>query len=106
MKRVFDNLVENSLKYSGCEKTDICIQLKEDEKTVQIIFRDNGKGMDNEKIEHIFEQFYRADESRNSECDGNGLGLYVCRYIIKEHKGTIRAANKNGFQIIMELPKI
>lgn len=60
--------------------------------------------MDAEKIGHVFEQFYRGDEARNAACDGNGLGLYVCRYIMEKQGGNIRAENHAGFHVIMELP--
>lgn len=66
---------------------------------------DNGDGMEQEKLGAVFDEFYRGDESRSSGCDGNGLGLYVCRYIIKEHGGKIRAYTKDGFHVEMCLPE-
>lgn len=106
-ERVCNNLVENSMKYNGREE-GLCIriELEHKEEKLQITFSDNGSGVPQEKLSHIFEQFYRGDESRNSKCDGNGLGLYVCRYIIKEHGGMIRAYNENGLHIQMVLPEM
>ena len=72
---------------------------------VSITVSDNGQGMEEEKLPYIFEQFYRGDESRNSKHDGNGLGLFVCRYIVKEHKGTIEAYSENGLHVRITLPE-
>ena len=62
------------------------------------------RGMEPEKLKHVFEQFYRGDEARNAACDGNGLGLYVCRYIIEKHGGTVRADGNEGFVVEITLP--
>ena len=106
MLRVFDNLVENALKYADIEE-DLLLQIyafQVQNHRLCIDFSDNGKGMEQEKITHVFEQFYRGDEARNSACDGNGLGLYVCQYIVKKQGGSIRAENHGGFHVIMEFP--
>ena len=106
MLRVLDNLVENACKYASPEEplrlrmTAFLIK----KQRLCIDFYDNRKGMDDEKIGHVFEQFYRGDEARNAACDGNGLGLYVCRYIMEKQGGSIRAENHAGFHVIMELP--
>ncbi|MDO4555634.1 MAG: ATP-binding protein, partial [Lachnospiraceae bacterium] len=69
-----------------------------------LTIKDNGVGVKEEKLPHLFEQFYRGDESRNSKNEGSGLGLYVCQYIIKQHGGQIYAANDHGLAVTMELP--
>ena len=105
MLRVFDNLVENACKYAqpdGQLRLQIVAFLEKDRLCMD--FYDNGKGMEPEKIGRVFEQFYRGDEARNAACDGNGLGLYVCRYVIEKQGGSIRAENHAGFHVIMELP--
>lgn len=109
-KRVFDNIVENSIKYADTDNLAISIQLQliiekpETNQMLLIRFSDNGNGIAEDKIEHVFEQFYRGDESRTSKNDGNGLGLYVCKYIIEEQNGSIDAINSNGFCINIVLP--
>ena len=101
MKRVFDNFVENSLKYADVKPLVMKLSLEEEpDGGLTITFSDNGKGVEEEKLAFLFEQFYRGDESR-SDGDGSGLGLYVCQYIVKAHGGTIRAENRDGLQIIM-----
>lgn len=104
MKRVFDNLIENSVKYAGCLELRITVVIEKEADFYQIRFCDNGIGMEEEKITHVFEQFYRGDESRTSSKDGSGLGLYVCRYIVEQHGGTICAANDEGFMVKIKLP--
>lgn len=105
MKRVFDNVIENSVKYADCDNLAINIKVSGQNDKVKIIIADNGKGVKEEKMPHLFEQFYRGDESRNSKKDGSGLGLYICKYIIEAHDGTIEAKNSNGFTICIELPE-
>lgn len=105
MLRVLDNLVENACKYAQPKEAlrlRMAVFLIKNQRLC-IDFYDNGKGMDAEKIGHVFEQFYRGDEARNAACDGNGLGLYVCRYIMEKQGGNIRAENHAGFHVIMEL---
>lgn len=103
--RVFDNLLENSIKYGGRpDMLHICFNLKKVEKQIVIEVSDNGNGVQEEKLPHIFEQFYRGDEARVS-ADGSGLGLYVCRYIVTAHEGEIQAYNDNGLHIRITLPE-
>ena len=109
IKRVLDNLIENSIKYGNADPLSIIISLDRNKDVlngmVSITVSDNGQGMEEEKLPYIFEQFYRGDESRNSKHDGNGLGLFVCRYIVKEHKGTIEAYSENGLHVRITLPE-
>lgn len=74
-KRVLDNLTENSKKYCNASPVKIEISLKQKDNNLLICFSDNGIGVPEDKITHIFDEFYRVDESRNV-CKGNGLGLY------------------------------
>lgn len=103
MKRVFDNLLENSMKYAEKELIRICISLQKKEDHIIIRFADNGSGIAEDKLPHVFEQFYRGDESRNSKKDGSGLGLYVCKYIVEQQNGIIKAYNRDGFVVEITL---
>ncbi len=105
MKRVFDNLLENSLKYGEKQPLSIQISMEKREKEILLHVSDNGEGVPEAKLPHVFEQFYRGDESRNSKKDGSGLGLYVCKYIVEQQKGQIRAYNENGFTVEITLPE-
>lgn len=105
MKRVLDNLLENSLKYANIRPLRIRISIEKQDGQVHVIFADNGAGVAEEKLPHVFEQFYRGDEARNSKNDGSGLGLYVCKYIVEQQGGTVRAYNEHGFVVEMTFPE-
>ena len=68
-----------------------------------IRFSDNGVGVPENKLPHVFDEFYRVDESRNKK-EGNGLGLYIVKYLIEAMGGTVWAENEDGFVVSMELP--
>lgn len=104
MGRIFDNLLENSRKYGGVKPLRITVTLEEKETGFLISFSDNGQGVPEEKLEFIFDQFYRADESRNKK-EGNGLGLYIVKNLTESMGGRIWAENRQGFSVYMELPK-
>lgn len=62
---------------------------------VKIVIENQGKTIPPEKLEHIFEQFYRADTSRSSATGGAGLGLAIAKEIVELHDGTITATSTN-----------
>lgn len=103
LMRVLDNLLENSRKYSEKTPLAISITLSRTETGIAIRFQDNGVGVAEEKLPHIFEEFYRADESRNKK-EGNGLGLYIVKTLIEQMQGTVRAGNADGLAVCIELP--
>ena len=103
MQRILDNLVENSVKYSEKSPVHVEISLKSEKEKLHLRVSDDGTGVDEEKLPHIFEEFYRGDESRNKK-EGNGLGLYIVKYLIEAMGGSVRAYNENGLVIEMELP--
>lgn len=105
-KRVLDNLVENSIKYANVDDLRICVRTDIVDDHIEIDVYDNGHGIDADKLPHVFEQFYRGDESRGSKNDGSGLGLYVCKYIIEQQGGSIEAYSRNGFGVRITLPRI
>lgn len=102
LQRVFDNLLENSRKYGGVTPLQIRITLERTEKGFSICFSDNGVGVPQEKLSYLFDEFYRADESRNQK-EGNGLGLYIVKYLIEAMGGNVRAENADGLKIFMEI---
>lgn len=102
IKRVIDNIIENSIKYSEAEKLCVSINVKSDNDNVTIVVADNGKGIAENKLNSIFELFYRGDESRTNS--GSGLGLYVCKYITEAHGGKIWAENNDGLCVYISLP--
>lgn len=100
--RVFDNLLENSIKYADVKPLKLSITLRKIKEKFEITFADNGVGVPAEKLPHIFEEFYRGDEARNGR-EGNGLGLYIVKYLIEAMGGSVRAENGNGLVVSMTL---
>lgn len=101
--RVLDNLLGNSLKYAEVAPIQMKIALERSQGGVRIIFSDNGVGIDPEKLPNVFEEFYRGDESRNRK-EGNGLGLYIVKYLLEAMGGNVQAKSENGFAVLMDLP--
>lgn len=87
------NLVDNALKYGG--QADISIEDSKRYLTIRIA--DNGTGIPESQIDHVFEPFTRLDESRSKETGGTGLGLSIARNIAVAHGGKLALENrKNG----------
>lgn len=103
LQRILDNLIQNSLKYSEASPVHMVISLKHNAEQVILSVGDNGVGVPEDKLPHIFEEFYRGDESRNKK-EGNGLGLYIVKYLTEAMGGTVRAENREGLVITMEFP--
>ena len=106
MQRVFMNLFDNTVRYRTSESSNAVIDVKRGSDEVKICFADDGPGVEPEHIDHIFESFYRADESRTSPEKGSGIGLAVVKQIIEGQGGQIHASSENGLRIEMTLPSI
>ncbi|MBY2476508.1 HAMP domain-containing histidine kinase [Clostridioides difficile] len=103
MQRVFDNLLRNAVYYSY-EGTTIEITAMQDEKNINLKFMNYGNTIPEEKINRIFEQFYRLDTSRSSNNGGAGLGLAISKEIVELHNGIITAHSKDNiivFEVII-----
>lgn len=98
--RIFDNLFENSVKYAGTSPLKIRISLSRTDDRIKVCFSDNGAGVSPEKLPYIFDEFYRGDESRNKK-EGNGLGLYIVKYLVETMGGSVKADNSDGFTVTM-----
>ena len=94
LERSFMNLIENALKYSGCESIGVTIK-KEGSKVV-VNIQDDGKGISGDEQEKIFERFYRVDKSRARKSGGSGLGLAIVKKVVEEHDGSIEVESKDG----------
>ena len=103
LQRIFDNLLENSRKYGEKVPLKMKIGLRKTPGCILIRFSDNGVGVPENKLPYVFDEFYRVDESRNKK-EGNGLGLYIVKYLIEAMGGTVWAENEDGFVVSMELP--
>lgn len=94
MQRVFDNLLRNAVNYSFEDGT-IHIAVTQNENRLSIKFTNYGNTIPQEKLERIFEQFYRLDTARSSGSGGAGLGLAIAKEIVELHSGTITAKSEN-----------
>ena len=93
LSSVFRNLADNATAYSSGR--DIFIRLlDEDAESYTISFADNGIGVEEEHLPHLFERFYRVDKGRSRKMGGTGLGLSIVRNAIAIHGGTITALNR------------
>lgn len=105
LARVFDNLMRNAVAYCDRETT-IHIQVSQDKDNAKIVFINEGPKIANDKLQHIFEKFFRADNSRSSETGGAGLGLAIAREIVEFHGGQIQAqSDDHETRFIVSLPK-
>ena len=102
--RVFNNLVKNAISYSK-DNTDIDIYLKKDDDNIIVEIINKGKMIPQDKLNRIFENFYRLDASRTSKTGGSGLGLAISKQIVELHGGRIKAdSNKNSTTFTVVLP--
>ena len=90
---VWTNLIGNAIKFSD-ENSQISIRLKKTDSQIEIIVEDQGIGLDENTRRHIFEKFYQGDSSRKAQ--GNGLGLPLCKEIMKKCGGKIQVESELG----------
>ncbi len=95
LRRVMGNIVTNAVKYSDKEEGHVEMYVHDAGDMVKVSISDNGRGIDEESLPHIFDRTYRADAARQSR-GGSGLGLAICKKIVEEHGGKIWATSKKG----------
>lgn len=103
VRRILDNLLENSRKYAGTSPVRIDLSVKETDWYLLLEWKDNGQGVPEDKLARIFDRFYRCDEARTKK--GSGVGLYVVKYIMERHQGMVKAENESGLKICLYFPK-
>lgn len=96
MRRVINNIIGNSVKYLDKADGLIEIRILDELDSIRIEIEDNGKGISQKDLSHIFERFFRSDASRNSTKGGSGIGLSIVKKIIEDHGGYIWATSKEG----------
>ena len=106
LTQLFFNLIDNAIKYTPA-KGIITVSLVKKNKIVEIVAKDTGIGIAPNIQEKIFERFYRADSSR-SLSRGYGLGLPICRVIVKRHQGSLilHSAEGRGSTFVISLPVV
>jgi len=105
IERVFINLVGNALKFTPQHGT-ISIEAYHDDEKITVKVSDTGIGIKSEDLEHLFEEFYRADNLINQNVKGTGLGLSLAKKIIEAHQGKMWVTSKinQGTQFYFTLP--
>ncbi len=106
IQQVLINLLSNAAKFSKKPGGEVSIELTRHGTIARIVVRDNGPGIPNDELETIFDKFHQAEDQNNSQHQGTGLGLTICRGIVEHHQGHLRAENipERGSMFICELP--
>lgn len=94
LREVIGNLTENAIKYT--KSGDVTVDIKGDDTHVEIAVTDTGIGIPNEDISHLFQKFYRIDNTDTREIGGTGLGLYLCRRLVETMGGRIWVTSTLG----------
>ncbi len=92
LEQILSNLLDNALRHTP-EGGQIELHLSAEENTLRLSIHDTGPGIPPEALPHIFERFYRADQSRSRTEGGTGLGLSIARQLARAHGGDLTAAN-------------
>lgn len=96
LARVFDNLLRNAVNYSYAGTTIyLSMDYEPIKDEVKICVENHGKTISPDKLDRIFDQFFRLDSSRRSSTGGSGLGLAIAKEIVELHHGTITAESEN-----------
>lgn len=98
LTQVFDNVITNALKYSkGKKKVEFHVKQNTLFNRMTIQIKDNGIGIPLNKVDKIFDRFFRVDKARTRKMGGTGLGLAISKEIVEAHNGRIWANSKEGF---------
>jgi two-component system phosphate regulon sensor histidine kinase PhoR len=95
IRQVLTNLLNNSIKY-GMENGRTKVGFYDMDRNVLIEVADNGIGIPQKHLDHVFDRFYRVDKSRSREAGGSGLGLSIVKHIIEAHKQTINVRSTSN----------
>ena len=105
-REVTSNLIENAIKYTP--SGDVTVDITGDDKQISISVKDSGIGIPAEDIPHLFQKFYRVDNSDTREIGGTGLGLYLSRRLAEAMSGNLRVESKykGGSTFYLEIPRV
>ncbi len=106
MQRVLMNLLENTVRYRKTDRSRVELTVSKRTRNIEIRFADDGPGVSSRHLKHLFDSFYRADESRTNPEKGSGLGLAVVKRIIEGLEGSVYAVSERGLCIVILLPRV
>ena len=99
IRQLISILLDSALKYSPAGgQLELCLQ-KQGRNILLRVSNTTSRPVDEDKLAHLFDRFYRSDQSRNSQKGGYGLGLSIARSIVLAHKGKIRAESPDGMSL-------
>lgn len=105
-REVVSNLIENAIKYTP--SGEVVVNITGDDKQISVSIKDSGIGIPAEDIPHLFQKFYRVDNSDTREIGGTGLGLYLSRRLAEAMSGNLRVESKykEGSTFYLEIPRM
>ena len=106
VREVFQNLIDNAMKYTM--SGGITVRLTGDTNVIQVQVQDTGAGIPAEDIPHLFQKFYRVDNSTTRTVGGTGLGLFICKKIVELYNGRIWVESQlgKGSTFFINLPRL
>jgi signal transduction histidine kinase len=106
IREVITNVFDNAVKYTPEGKVSLAITGNEE--VVQIRVIDTGPGIPASDVSHLFQKFYRVDNSATRSIGGTGLGLFICKKIVELYRGTIWAESEvgKGSTFFINLPRL
>ncbi len=106
MREVITNLFDNAVKYTDEGKISVAITGNDD--VVQVRISDTGPGIPASDLPHLFQKFYRVDNSATRSIGGTGLGLFICKKIVELYNGTIWAESEvdKGSTFYINVPRL
>ena len=104
--QVIRNIIGNAMKYGNQQEPVIEVELGNDNSYVNIEIKDNGPGIPEDKLSHIFDRFYRIDSERTKDLMSTGLGLAIAKEMVEAHGGKIHVNSiiGEGSNFTIQLP--
>lgn len=103
LERVIQNIVNNSIKYIYHGRPIVSLRVTDEDDAIVLRIVDNGQGISEEDLQHVFDRFYRSDQSRNSDTGGSGIGLAIVKEIVEAHDGKVWATSKPDVGTVMHI---
>ncbi|MEK9201666.1 MAG: ATP-binding protein, partial [Patescibacteria group bacterium] len=107
IKEVMINLIDNAIHYTQHGSITLTVSDLEEKGIVRISVKDTGIGVLKEDVSSLFKKFSRMENAKKISSEGTGLGLYVAKLIVEDHKGVMRVESEGlntGSEFIFELP--
>ncbi|PLS81683.1 hypothetical protein CYG49_01600, partial [Candidatus Saccharibacteria bacterium] len=106
LREVISNLIENAIKYT--KQGNVIVDVQGDDDNVTVSIQDSGIGIPSEDLPHLFQKFYRVDNTDTREIGGTGLGLYLCRRLVEAMNGKIwlESEYQKGSTFFVRFPRM